>query len=338
MDIKTFYGSKNEHGSEVPSDSEDSELEDESDSGEEWLPESGLTLSVVTRMFWSKASRVHQVADTMSLNRWEAIKKALHFNDNEAIPAGSPDPLYKIRPLVDHLISKLQSIPMSEKLAVDEQIVPFKGKNKNKQYLPAKPKKWGYKILILASFEGIPHNFEIYTGRIVQLPELVDIVSSVSSEEPLHQELWSAVAAGLWLMGPGGLVLTSSLLWALGCCPVAAGGSAPGADSSSDDAFFGPPVPGQIREPQLHESNFGITRDNEKALPSLDEGCLQPPSRQPNTPSPTRQNNAPRQIRAPWDRARPYGREEVERVLSVCPYIAGMGGSVINGAQPVNFH
>ncbi|KAK7903992.1 hypothetical protein WMY93_016599 [Mugilogobius chulae] len=38
-------------------------------------------------------------------------------------------------------------------------------------------------------------------------------VSSVSSEEPLHQELWSAVAAGLWLMGPGGLVLTLSPLW-----------------------------------------------------------------------------------------------------------------------------
>ncbi|KAK7880568.1 hypothetical protein WMY93_032793 [Mugilogobius chulae] len=36
---------------------------------------------IATRMFWSKASRVHQVADTMSLNRWEAIKKALHFND-----------------------------------------------------------------------------------------------------------------------------------------------------------------------------------------------------------------------------------------------------------------
>ncbi|KAK7944704.1 hypothetical protein WMY93_000432 [Mugilogobius chulae] len=67
---------------------------------------------------------------------------------------------------------------------------------------------------------------------------------SVSSEEPLHQELWSAVAAGLWLMDPGGLVLTSSPLWALGWCPVAAGGSAPGADSSSDDAFFGPSVPG----------------------------------------------------------------------------------------------
>ncbi|KAK7929087.1 hypothetical protein WMY93_005482 [Mugilogobius chulae] len=68
-------------------------------------------------------------------------------------------------------------------------------------------------------------------------------VSSVSSEEPLHQELWSAVAAGLWLMGPGGLVLTLSPLWALGWCPAAAGGTAPGADSSSDDAAFGPSVP-----------------------------------------------------------------------------------------------
>ncbi|KAK7882236.1 hypothetical protein WMY93_028410 [Mugilogobius chulae] len=69
--------------------------------------------------------------------------------------------------------------------------------------------------------------------------------SSVSSEEPLHQELWSAVAVGLWLMCPGGLVLTSPPLWALGHCPVAAGGSASGADSSSDDAAFGPSVPSQ---------------------------------------------------------------------------------------------
>ncbi|KAK7898308.1 hypothetical protein WMY93_019161 [Mugilogobius chulae] len=61
---------------------------------------------------------------------------------------------------------------------------------------------------------------------------LSDVVERVSSEEPLHQELWSTVAVGLWLMGPGGLVLTSPLLWALGHC-------------SSDDAAFGPSVPSQ---------------------------------------------------------------------------------------------
>ncbi|XP_023804735.1 piggyBac transposable element-derived protein 2-like [Oryzias latipes] len=93
-----------------------------------------------TRMFWNKATRVSQVADTMSLNRWEFIKKCLHFNNNEVRQGENVDPLHKIRPLVTHLTSKLQTIPMGEKLAVDEQMVPFKGRNRLKQYLPAKPK------------------------------------------------------------------------------------------------------------------------------------------------------------------------------------------------------
>ena len=83
----------------------------------------------------------------MILNRWEAIKKSLHINNNEG---QEQDPLYGIRPLVTHLTSKLVSIPMSEKLTIDEQMVPFKGRHRLKQYLPSKPKKWGYKILILA--------------------------------------------------------------------------------------------------------------------------------------------------------------------------------------------
>ncbi|MGH0158816.1 UNVERIFIED_CONTAM: hypothetical protein FKN15_047671 [Acipenser sinensis] len=131
-----------------------------------------------TRMFWNKACRVSQVADTMILNRWEAIKKSLHFSNNEERQEENDDPLHKIRPLVTHLTSKLTSIPMGEKLAVDEQMVPFKGRNRLKQYLPSKPKKWGYKILVLAGSDGVPHNLEIYTGRVVQPPELADVGAS----------------------------------------------------------------------------------------------------------------------------------------------------------------
>ncbi|XP_051971544.1 piggyBac transposable element-derived protein 2-like [Xyrauchen texanus] len=131
-----------------------------------------------TRMFWNKACRVSQVADTMTLNRWEAIKKHLHFNNNEERQEDNNDPLHKIRPLVTHLTSKLTSIPMSEKLAVDEQMVPFKGRNRLKQYLPSKPKKRGYKILVLAGSDGVPYNLEIYTGRVVQPPELADVGAS----------------------------------------------------------------------------------------------------------------------------------------------------------------
>ncbi|XP_016519048.1 piggyBac transposable element-derived protein 3-like [Poecilia formosa] len=64
---------------------------------------------------------------------------------------------------------------MGEKLAVDEQMVPFKGKNRLKQYLPGKPKKWGYKIFILAGSDGVPHNFEVYKGKAVQPVDLQDI-------------------------------------------------------------------------------------------------------------------------------------------------------------------
>ncbi|KAJ8409212.1 hypothetical protein AAFF_G00242330 [Aldrovandia affinis] len=131
-----------------------------------------------TRMFWNKTCRVSQVADTMTLNRWEAIKKSLHFSNNEERQEENNDPLHKIRPLVTHLTSKLMSIPMGEKLAVDEQMVPFKGKSRLKQYLPLKPKKWGYKILVLAGSDGIPHNLEIYTGRAVHPPELADVGAS----------------------------------------------------------------------------------------------------------------------------------------------------------------
>lgn len=67
---------------------------------------------------------------------------------------------------------------MSEKLTIDEQMVPFKRRNRLKQYLPSKPKKWGYKILILTGSDGIPYNLEVYTGRVNQPHELPDVGAS----------------------------------------------------------------------------------------------------------------------------------------------------------------
>uniref|UniRef100_A0A3P9JWZ2 PiggyBac transposable element-derived protein domain-containing protein n=1 Tax=Oryzias latipes TaxID=8090 RepID=A0A3P9JWZ2_ORYLA len=106
-----------------------------------------------TRMFWNKATLVSQVADTMALNRWEFTKKSLHFNNNEVRQGENVDPLHKIRPLVTHLTSKLQTIPMGEKLAVDEQMVPFKGRNRLKQFLPAKPKNGATRYLVVQPSE-----------------------------------------------------------------------------------------------------------------------------------------------------------------------------------------
>uniref|UniRef100_A0A671TTC3 PiggyBac transposable element-derived protein domain-containing protein n=1 Tax=Sparus aurata TaxID=8175 RepID=A0A671TTC3_SPAAU len=120
---------------------------------------------------------VEMVASTMSLNRWENIKRNLHFADNNnQVPGG--DKLFKVRPLLDFLNDSFRGIPMDEMLCVDEQMVPFKGKSQLKQYIPMKPKRWGYKIFILADQHGIVYNFDVYTGSIQPCPGFPDISAS----------------------------------------------------------------------------------------------------------------------------------------------------------------
>ena len=134
------------------------------------------------RMYWKATTRVPLVADTMSRNRWEQIKLGLHFNDNCNLDPS--DKLYKIRPLLQSLVENFKAVPMNEKLSVDEQIIPFKGKHSLKNYIKNKPKKWGYKASLLCDSEGIAHNFEMYTGKEVHDLSLPDI--SVSSNVVLR--------------------------------------------------------------------------------------------------------------------------------------------------------
>lgn len=91
-------------------------------------------------MFWQSETRVEKVADVMTGNMWESVKNHLHLNNNDNI-VGNNDKLYKLRPLIDALLGKFNSIQMDEKLCVDEQIIPFKGKHSMKVYMQNKPKK-----------------------------------------------------------------------------------------------------------------------------------------------------------------------------------------------------
>jgi hypothetical protein len=126
-----------------------------------------------SRMYWKAETRVGAVADAISRNRWETFKLRLHFSDNTNVTDN--DSLQKIHPFLDSLISKYNNIPMDEKLCVDEQMIPFKGKHKLKNYIKNKPKKWGYKAFVLCDSHGIVHNFELYTGKTKHDPTLPDV-------------------------------------------------------------------------------------------------------------------------------------------------------------------
>ncbi|CAH1955797.1 unnamed protein product [Acanthoscelides obtectus] len=112
------------------------------------------------RLYWSSATRVSQGADSMSRKRWEQIKKNLHFNNNENLPKDrndvNRDKLFKLRPFLDNLQQKFA----------------------NQQYNPKKNNKWEYKIFIACDKDGLIHNFEVYTGKILPVPGKDDIGAS----------------------------------------------------------------------------------------------------------------------------------------------------------------
>ncbi|CAF1588696.1 unnamed protein product [Didymodactylos carnosus] len=121
------------------------------------------------RFFWMNATRVESISSVMSRDRFLQIKKYIHVVDNSSQPNRNDlnfDRAYKVRPLLNIVKENFRKIPKEEKLSVDEQIIPFKGRSIMKQHMPKKPNRWGYKMFVLAGGEsGICYDFIFYTGK-----------------------------------------------------------------------------------------------------------------------------------------------------------------------------
>ncbi|KAF2901809.1 hypothetical protein ILUMI_04378 [Ignelater luminosus] len=133
---------------------------------------------------------IPQMADAMRRKRWKMIKRHLHFNDKSNLPTGRIDPnydkLFKIRPVVDHLLHIFQNKEKHQKLLTDHSL-------QRKQYNPRKPNKRCYKVFVLNDSKGLVHNFELYTGKLHPALGKKDtdasenIVLRLASIIPIHQ-------------------------------------------------------------------------------------------------------------------------------------------------------
>lgn len=137
------------------------------------------------RAYWSPKYGYEPIYSVMSNNRFEQLKKILHFNNNDHHKAiGDPghDRLFKIRPVIDELNSKFSSVPMDQRLSIDEQMCATKVAHFLKEYLPNKPHKWGFKLYVLCSLQGFAHNFEVYAGQdLTNKPENEPDLGSTSN-------------------------------------------------------------------------------------------------------------------------------------------------------------
>ena len=109
------------------------------------------------------------ITKCMPRDRFKAILRCLHLNDNSQMPAHSDpnvDKLYKVRPLINTIRSNTQmAYYPHQQVAVDEAMVLFKGHSTIKQFMPLKPIKRGYKVwCICDSINGLAYEIEVYLG------------------------------------------------------------------------------------------------------------------------------------------------------------------------------
>lgn len=132
----------------------------------------GIDVKPETKLYWSTDPFMESpiFRKTMPRNRFMQVMRYLHFSDNHnAQQPGHPsyDVLYKIRNILNmfNTSMKREFVP-TRQVSIDECMIPFKGRVKFKQYMPAKPTKWGIKIWALAdSNTGYICYTDVYTGK-----------------------------------------------------------------------------------------------------------------------------------------------------------------------------
>ena len=101
----------------------------------------------------------------MPRNRYQTLLQFLHFADNSQFDPNDPvhDRFYKVRPLVDHLVSKFKFTYIPEKeISVDEELLLWKGRLVFKQYIPLKRATFGIKMFSLCENSGYLWNSYVY--------------------------------------------------------------------------------------------------------------------------------------------------------------------------------
>ncbi|KAG6944005.1 hypothetical protein JG688_00017319 [Phytophthora aleatoria] len=96
--------------------------------------------------FWSEKTFIDQrdFSDTMSRNRFQAIRARVKFHPLDATAGYGADPLWHSRVLMEHMQTKFAelAIPFGTS-SLDENSVRTKARTRAKSFIPSKPDKYG---------------------------------------------------------------------------------------------------------------------------------------------------------------------------------------------------
>lgn len=125
-----------------------------------------------TAMYWGTDPLFGNlnIRRVMIRDRFNKISQYLHCNDRSTNPArGQPghDKLHHVRPFLQEVLDHcLQNYNPHQNTSVDEAMVKFRGRLAFRQYLPAKPTKYGIKVWMRGDpTNGYTNEFQVYTGK-----------------------------------------------------------------------------------------------------------------------------------------------------------------------------
>lgn len=122
------------------------------------------------RDYWSEQEDlgIPLVKNAFSRNTYLEMKSLIHFTNNSEANDNKHDKSFKIRPLLNLLNTRFQQWGVfHQHLAVDEMIVKYYGHNALKQFIRAKPIRFGFKLWALCGDNGYCYNFALYCGKTV---------------------------------------------------------------------------------------------------------------------------------------------------------------------------
>ena len=101
----------------------------------------------------------------MTREKFEPTKKFFDINNNHMI--NPIDKLYKIRAYLSRSIYLWKKFYMPNKsLFIDEKMIAWKIRTKQKHYVPDKPIKFGFKVFVLSNLtSNYICNIDMYTSK-----------------------------------------------------------------------------------------------------------------------------------------------------------------------------
>ena len=140
-------------------------------------------------LYWQRKYSLFEIADWnqhMNRDRFMAILRYLKFCNEEVEsqpqqvvpgqPPAQPDKLYKVRRFLDQLLPRYAAEWTGNQwLAIDEQMIPYRGRVGFRQFVANKPKRFGIKVWAMAdATNGYVLQQQIYTGKNVEqrMPEV----------------------------------------------------------------------------------------------------------------------------------------------------------------------